>query len=506
MPKLEFRKRAAWFLIIIAILTAALILLPDDKTAKDYFAAQFGMVVSSDGEIQTTAGEKAPMMAATTVGILENLLNVLEIILWMALVVTLVRLVLYLIGMTVYRSSAGGEVSSLLRTVLSVGVYIVSFFIIFQSQFPSVQLAPLFTGSTIIGIVVGLALQDTLGNLFSGLAIQADQPFQIGDVIVVGKLKPGVVEAVSWRGVKIRTFDNSLLVLSNAALGKEPIEVASRVNLAARLVFFTTVYNTSPSNVIQRVREAVRTAENVSQKHRPVVRMRALGTDGIDWEVKYWPEDFSRCNDSDAAIRQRIWYLCQREKIEFAFPTRTLHIEKKADETAPEELANQFAEILNSVSIFDPLSEDEIVRLANSSSTRVYAQGEPIVRMGQEANSMFIIMNGSVRVEIPDGDDTKVVAILAEGDFFGEMSLLTGEPRSANVVAIVESEVLRIDKNGMKRILESNPTLVETISELVEERRQALTRMVEASEEEEDGGDLKQKSALKSIRKFFGLR
>src|SRR4029077_6647953 len=90
----------------------------------------------------------------------------------------------HLIIKTAYRKSVSqSEISTLLKTVLSIVIYIVAFFIIFQSQFPGVELAPLFTGSTIIGIVVGLALQDTLGNLFAGLALQADQPFQVGDVI-----------------------------------------------------------------------------------------------------------------------------------------------------------------------------------------------------------------------------------------------------------------------------------------------------------------------------------
>ncbi|MBA2379689.1 MAG: mechanosensitive ion channel [Blastocatellia bacterium] len=114
-------------------------------------------------------------------------------------------------------------------------IYIVAFFIIFQSQYPNVQLAPLFTGSTIIGIVVGLALQDTLGNLFAGIALQADQPFQVGDVVSITNQGTGVVESVSWRGVKMRTFQNKLMVISNSVLGRETIEVAPKDNLNARI-------------------------------------------------------------------------------------------------------------------------------------------------------------------------------------------------------------------------------------------------------------------------------
>jgi small-conductance mechanosensitive channel len=154
----------------------------------------------------------------------------------------------------------------------------------FQTQYPDVPLSPLFTGSTILGIVVGLALQETLGNLFAGIAMQADQPFQVGDVIAITNRGTGVVESVSWRGVKVRTFQNKLLIVSNAVLAKEMIEVAPKGNLNARIVFFNTVYNASPANTIHRVREAVRQVENVSPKLRPVVRVRNLGDNGIDWK------------------------------------------------------------------------------------------------------------------------------------------------------------------------------------------------------------------------------
>ena len=148
-----------------------------------------------------------------------------------------------------------------------------------------------------------------------------------------------------------------------------------------------------------------------------------------------------------------------------------------------EEAFNTIAERLNRVSIFAPLSDEEIEKLANSCTTRVYAPGEAVVRQGQEGNSMFVITHGSVKVQIPEKDYQKTINTLGENDFFGEMSLLTGEPRTANVVAVVESEVLRIDKVGLQPIFEGNPTLVEAVSELVEERRELLRQSQSVEEE-----------------------
>lgn len=439
-------------------------------------------------------------------GLVDTGLKILRIILGMTIVVTAVRFVVYLIWHARAKGITQSEASSLLKTVLSIVVYIIAFFIIFQSQYPDVSLAPLFTGSTILGIVVGLALQDTLGNLFAGLALQADQPFQVGDVILLpGNRGEGVVEQVSWRGVKIRTFQNKLLVISNSVLGKELIEVAPKNNLNAKLVFFNTLYTDSPAKTIHAVREAVRQVENVSAKMRPVVRIRNLAADGIDWEVKYWLDDYRIQHDTDALVRQRIWYVFQREKISFAYPTRTLYLEKKAEDVPPEEVFNTTAERLNNVSIFAPLSDEEIERLANASTSRIYAPGEAIVRRGQEGNSMYVIIRGAVKVQIPENDYQKTIGTLQENDFFGEMSLLTGEPRTATVIATEESEVLRIDKEGLKPIFESNPTLVSAVSELVEERRELLRVQAEAAAKEEDEMRTK-KGVMRSIRGFFGLR
>ena len=116
---------------------------------------------------------------------------------------------------------------------------------------------------------------------------------------------------------------------------------------------------------------------------------------------------------------------------------------------------------------------------------------------------MFIIVRGNVNVQIPDNGIPKIVNRLRENDFFGEMSLLTGEPRSATVIAAEETEVLQIRKNALKPIFESNPELMKLVCEIVEERRGALaTSKPDASTTK--AAD--ERSVLQSIKNFFGFK
>lgn len=503
MAPSSFQKKAVFFVIFSGIITLILIAFPlVEGWLQDYILPQFDLQMNG-GKLSNIDGSVPGMMASTTVSLVVNIFNIAKILLWMALIISVVRFLTYLIFQTVLRTSSQSEISSLLKTVLSIIVYIVSFFIIFQSQYPEVQLGALFSGSAILGIVVGLALQDTLGNLFAGIALQADKPFQVGDVVTISNRGSGVVESVSWRGVKIRTFQNKLLVMSNAVMGKETIEVAPRDNLNARLVFFNTVYNKSPSKTIQLVREAVRQTENVSQKLRPVVRISNFGESGLQYEVKYWADDYTKYNDTDALVRQRIWYVFQRESIDFAFPTRTIQAEVKVEEATPDEYLNTTVECLQSIPIFSPLSDEELEKLAFGSSNRVYAPGEAIVRKGQEGKSMFVIVRGAVDVQIPEDGRPKTINHLRGNDFFGEMSLLTGQPRSATVVATEETEVLQIKKTALKPLFEENPELVESISKIVEERRELLRPAIDADIEEAEETD---HGVFRSIRNFFGLK
>ncbi len=400
------------------------------------------------------------------------------------------------------RFRRGFEAPTLVRNIFSIVAFTALLFLIFTSIFPEANLGALFTTSAIFGVILGLALQDTLGNFFAGISLQADRPFQVGDVITVGTLRhTGVVEEITWRAVKIRTFQNHVVLISNSTAAKEPIEVCPRDNLNARLVFFNTLFIDSPAKTIHVVREAVREADNVSQKITPIVRIRNLGDSGVEYEVKYWLENYAKHNDTDALVRQRIWYAFRRAKLNFAYPTRTLLVERKARTGDREGDGGAIVERLAAVDIFAPLSTEETGMLAQAATSHVFAPGEMVIRAGDPGSSMFVVHNGRVSVEISENGRARTVATLTDGAFFGEMALFTGEPRTANVIALEETEVLEIGHAAMKRVFETNPDLVESLSHIIAERRQAL-----ATTEDLSGGR-KDVSAglLSSIKRFFGL-
>jgi small-conductance mechanosensitive channel len=431
----------------------------------------------------------------------DNIVKAVRLILLGIIAYIIVRSLNYLV-FGLFRLRRGFDAPTLVRNVFSIVAFTLLFLLIFTFIFPNANLGALFTTSAIFGVILGLALQDTLGNFFAGISLQADRPFQVGDVITVGAQRhTGVVEEISWRAIKIRTFQNHIVLINNSSAAKEPIEVCPRENLNARLVFFNTLYTDSPARTIHVVREAVRETDNVSHKIAPIVRIRNLGDNGVDYELKYWLEDYAKYNDTDALVRQRIWYAFRRAGLNFAFPTRTLYVERKGAQALRERDGGTLVERLSAVDIFAPLSAEETAMLARAAVRHVFAPGETVIRAGEPGSSMFVVHHGRVRVQINDNGRPRTVATLNEGDFFGEMALFTGEPRTANVVAVEETEVLEIGHGAMKKVFDANPELVESLSFIMAERRAGLASQVDpqASQEDESAG------ILSAIKRFFGI-
>ena len=459
------------------------------------FAAVFGLTLYV---LHTISGAPLTKVMANPDGALEWTMRFVSIAFWLGVAFAAVRALNELVFL-VFRKRKGYEAPGLMRDLFSLVLYVTSLAVILKVHFESLSFGALLSGSALLGIILGLALQDTLGNLFSGISLHADKPFQVGDVLTVGKWT-GVVMSITWRAVKIKTFSNHIVLVSNSSIAKESIEVCPRDGQNARIVNFSTVYTHSPVKVIHAVREAIRECDNVLRYMTPVVRIRNLGDSVVEWEVKYWLSDYARHNDTDALVRQRIWYAFRRNGFDFGSPVRTIHMAQAAQQDGEGRTAETLAEILSDVDIFSPLSSDELNTLALNVRGHVFAPGETIIRAGDSGSSMFVVHRGSVDVRVDSNGTPRTIKRLGEGEFFGEMALFTGEPRTASVVAVEETEVLEIGHRAMKQLFKTNPELVESLSHIIAERRAALaaTAATRTVEEESEG-------LISAIRRFFGL-
>jgi small-conductance mechanosensitive channel len=423
-------------------------------------------------------------------------------VLLLGLSVALVRSISYVLFDVVFQKRKGREAPALLRVLLSIILYsifiVLIYKIVLRGEGGGLEL---LATSTVVSVIIGLALQDTLGNFFSGLSIHIEQPFYILDAIKIRDMI-GRVEAVSWRATTIRTNDNTTIIFPNSTVAREALEVYRFNNLNRRILRVPAPYQVAPQSVIPLLSETVASIPNVASERTPIVRIGDFADSSIIYEILYWTKDYMWVPDIDAKIRQHLWYIYRRSDIDIPFPVRHVVLEQK--EPVDNRTEAGYTDVIEAVEIFAPLSAGEKEIVARAAVRSVYAPGELILRRGDPGDSMFVIYRGNVEVRLPNPDGTtQQVAELKAGNFFGEMALLTGEPRNADVLAASEVETLEIRKGVLQQLLDNNEALAEALSRTITERQVGLDEYARALPEEERR--VKQKTILRRIQRFFGL-
>jgi small-conductance mechanosensitive channel/CRP-like cAMP-binding protein len=418
-----------------------------------------------------------------------------------SLSVALVRLIDHFLFDILFVRRNQREAPALLRGLLASVLYLIAFLLIYRFVLQTSIGFEILATSTVISVILGLAMQDTLGNLFAGISLHIDQPFRILDAIKIGEVV-GKVESVTWRTTTLRTNNNSLVSFPNSRVAREAVEVYPFNNLNRRVMQFPSPYSALPERVISLVRDSVASLPQVAPERTPVVRINSFSDSQITYEVLYWVKDYMLTPDLDAKIRERIWYVFSRNQIEFPFPVRHLLVENLERRLLPAD--NSAGAVIDSVELFEPLSPDERHAIANAAVRRMYAPGELILRRGDAGDSMFVVRRGKVEIRLTASNgDHQRVAVLEPGGFFGEMGLLTGEPRSADVNAVDEVEVLEIRKAALQQLLQENAGLAAALCERVEHRQAQLSDLTRSSTALPV--EMQKDSILRRVQRFFGL-
>lgn len=375
----------------------------------------------------------------------------------------------------------------------------------------AVDLTALLVTSTVASAVVGLSLQDTLGNVIAGVALQMDRPFSVGDwVNIVGQ--DGEVMQTNWRTITLRSIDNHRFVIPNANVARHDIINYSQPTVLQRLHVNVGLSYTYPPGEVKRVMlQAVMQADGVCTQPPPDVLTSDYGDSAIIYDVRYWIKDYAKHPEIRDAVLTRIWYAIRREGMSVPFPIRDVNLRMVPEDQELQLRARMQQDVavhLRSLTLFAPLHDEQIDELARQARVARYTQGEVLVRQGDEGDSLFMIKSGRVRVDVRREDGSVMtVAHRGEDEFFGEMSLLTGERRSASVIAETETEVVIVDKSVMANVLATDMATLEALSKAVEQRLREAAAKVAAVTESRPGKQAAQETNLLSrIQGFLGLK
>ena len=434
--------------------------------------------------------------------------------LWLAigvdllLVLALIRLVLWLVlelpgGLGWWRPPP----ELLVQLLLVAGGALVS--VLLVNRVGRLDVVGLVTTSAVLTAVIGLAIQEPLKDLIAGLELQLSDDLRLGDLVEIGGGQAqarGRVESVSWRDTTLRTSDGVRVVLPNTQVTNGILRNLSFSGAVSDRFDVGLDYDLPPGGALALLERVVGSHPLVLQEPPPEVRVKAFADSAITYELQVWfsePSDRARLS-LRSALLQQIWYSLKREGRSIPFPVRELQ-RRRPDQVADALVASLPPQegrlLLASHSLFADLPPADLDSLLSHSRPVLFTAGEAIVREGATGRSLYQVISGRVEVqkEVQPGYSIHV-AELGPGEVFGEMTLFQGAPRSATVRALEDSRLLRVDRAGVRELLERDPDLLERFAQLVNSRRRELESLGDEEQQREASNLLE---AMRNL--FFAL-
>jgi CRP-like cAMP-binding protein len=276
----------------------------------------------------------------------------------------------------------------------------------------------------------------------------------------------------------------------------------------SRVVLLRLSYETPPDRVLEILRAAAAQVEGLPAHPPAAVRILAYEESAVCYEVRYHFARYEDYRRAEGEILRLAWYHLRRASVEIPVAVRNVHLHQRAATADEADPLSRLVAALRHVDLVQPRTDDQLHRAAARFRTLRYAEGERVIEEGAPGDSFFLVDRGTVKVLKVTGGRSREMARLGPGDFFGEMALLTGEQRSATVVALDDVELFVIDKGGFHDILLDNPEVAVEISSLLAARRHALTlaagEVTAPLPADAAEGDLKDR-LLARIRAYFGL-
>ena len=369
------------------------------------------------------------------------------------------------------------------------------------------ELKGLLAGSGIIAIILGFATQNLFGGIIAGMSLQISRPYKVGDWLQVHDRFAEVME-INWRSTRLRTNDGIYLDIPNNEIVRGTIiNLHYPTPIHAMRLRVGVEYSTPPNRVKDALLHAASNAEGVMPDPPPKIYVMDFADSAVIYEIKFWMGNHAAYNDICDAIRTNIWYEFKRQRITIPFPIRTLHLKRPQPRSAREG-HEEVQAILRGEPLFDCLDDAQLENVLQRARVNHFGRGERVIEEGAPGDSMFILLRGTAQVSVAQNGAGIRVGVLRSGDCFGEMSLLTGEPRTATVRAEGDCEVLEISKSVMAEVFQSAPECLNQLSELLAKRKLETEGIVKDATQPHDQETKEREyraSFLRRLRTVFEL-
>ena len=437
---------------------------------------------------------------------------VIREVLLMILAIGFVRLLISFIFQTLLRKA---DVPRILADVLFVLVLVV--YALYRMHVAGVNLASIVASGTVLAGGIALSLRDTIGNLWGGIAVQLDNTCRIGDWVRIENVIGQIVD-IRWRYLAVATNSGETVIVPNSNLVKNQVIVLARRGDQRiswrREVDFNVSYGVPPSRVIAAIEAALAHAEMLYVAMNPALQVicKSFSENAIGYAVLYWLTDLRYDVQTDSQLRVHVHAALMREKMEIPLPHRVL-IDggSTAQQGATDKALAQRLATLGKLDVFAPMTDAEQRALATELADCMYVRNDVISRQGEVAEALYVLAAGKVGIyggaDPVSGQARSRLATLAAPEYFGEMGLLTGQARTATVIA--ESDVLcyRLDKAGFDAILRARPELVVGLSKVITKRQAENDATLQAADADARARMAMSRASelVRRIRKFFEI-
>jgi len=493
------------YVIVVALVLTALLLRTRPGERSSYLNTLWLFVL---GVLGQAAG-----MGAAKLGF-DSASRGLELLFRFVWIIALIRIA----GFALFRfllPRLGRSLPRIIEDLALVAVYVA--FGLSQLRHFGVDLTGILATSAIITAVLAFAMQDTLGNVLGGLAIQLDNSVRVGDWVQLEGGPSGRVIDIRWRSTTLETREWETVVIPNSQLMKNRFTILGRREGAPlqwrRGIRFMIDPAVPPARVITLVDEEMREImiANVARAPAPSCVLVDFVYGNLLYELRYFLTDLQEDLFTDSAVRVHLFASLQRAGIRVAEEQRTAHAvakdEAHAESVRQRELQRRLI-MLRQVDLLAPLSEEEKNFVAERLQYAPFARGDVITKQGSVAHWLYIIAFGEaeVRYEQP-GRAPRVLGTVRAGQFFGEMGLLAGDSRNATVIAKTDVECYRLDRASFQALLLARPELAGEVSKVVASRSPELeTARAEAALAPPPSPEPAEPALLARIQKFFGLK